>query len=215
VIRTRDESGKWLGDQRLWLQTQETIRQEVQDYVEWELLYLAEKRESPLEVEWAFGFGGSPGIKLVGADASGMPQTLHLRGKIDRVDRATVEGAEVHHVLDYKSSSIPKPGGYKDGSVLQAPLYLSALEVAGYAVGKARYRAIKKPGNPKNGAEIHATKDGFEDALRFAFSIPSRIRAGLFEPVLARVVKSWRPRDPELEIARSRAVIREGSRFDG
>jgi hypothetical protein len=215
VIRTSDESGEWLGDQLLWLQTQETIRQAVQDYVEWELPYLAEKRESPLEVEWTFGFDGSPGIKLVGADASGMLQTLHLRGKIDRVDRAIVEGTDVHHVLDYKSSSIPTAGGYKDGSVLQAPLYLSALEVAGYAVGKARYRAITKPGNPKNGAEIHATKDGFDDALSFAFSIPSRIRAGLFEPVLARVVKSWRPRDPELEIARSRAVIREGSRFDG
>jgi len=215
VIRTSDESGEWLGDHILWLQTQETIRQEVQDYVKWELPYLAEKGESPLEVEWAFGFDGSPGIKLVGADVSGMLQTLHLRGKIDRVDLAIVEDAEVHHVLDYKSSSIPTAGGYKDGSVLQAPLYLSALEVAGYAVGKARYRAITKPGSPQNGAEIHATKDGFDDALSFAFSIPARIRHGLFEPVLARVVRSWRPRDPELEIARSRAVIREGSRFDG
>ena len=98
---------------------------------------------------------------------------------------------------------------------MQAPLYLSALEAAGYAVGKARYRAIKKPGRPQNGAEIDATKDGFEDALSFAFSIPSRIRKGLFEPVLARVVRGWRPWDPELEIARSRAVIRDGSRFDG
>jgi hypothetical protein len=183
--------------------------------VEWELPYLAEKGESPLEVEWTFGFDGSPGIKLVGADASGMLQTLHLRGKVDRVDLAIVDGAEVHHVLDYKSSTTPTAGGYKDGSVLQAPLYLSALEVAGYAVGKARYRAIKQPGSPQNGAEIHAAKDGFDDALSFAFSIPSRIRHGLFEPVLARVVRSWRPRDPELEIARSLTVIREGSRFDG
>jgi len=144
-----------------------------------------------------------------------MQQTLHLRGKVDRVDLAIVDGAEVHHVLDYKSSTTPTAGGYKDGSVLQAPLYLSALEVAGYAVGKARYRAIKQPGSPQNGAEIHAAKDGFDDALSFAFSIPSRIRHGLFEPVLARVVRSWRPRDPELEIARSLTVIREGSRFDG
>ena len=215
VILTSEESGEWLGERLLWLQTQETIRQAVQDYVAWELPYLAEKGESPLEVEWAFGFDNPPGIKLVGADVSGVLQTLHLRGKIDRVDRAMVEGTEVHHVLDYKSSSIPTAGGYKDGSVLQAPLYLSALEAAGYAVGKARYRAIKKPGRPQNGAEIDATKDGFEDALSFAFSIPSRIRKGLFEPVLARVVRGWRPWDPELEIARSRAVIRDGSRFDG
>ena len=215
VIRGSEESSEWLGDKLLWLQTQETIRQAVRDYVAWELPYLAEKSESPLEVEWAFGYEGSPGIELVGADVGGVLRTLHLRGKIDRVDRAMVKSAEVHHVLDYKSRAIPTAGGYKDGSVLQAPLYLSALEAAGYAVGKARYRGIKRPGEPQNGAEIHATKAGFDDALSFAFSIPSRIRRGLFEPVLARVLRSWRPWDPELAIARSRAVVREGSRFDG
>ena len=214
VILSNDEGGDWLGDKILWLQTQETIRQAVRDYVAWELPYLAEKAESPFEVEWAFGFDGSPSIKLVGADISGTLRTLHLRGKIDRVDRAVVKDAEVHHVLDYKSSSIPSAGGYKDGSVLQAPLYLTALEMAGYAVGKARYRGIKKPGSPQNGAEIHPTKSGFDEAMQFAFTIPSRIRGGLFEPVLARVIRAWRPWDPDLEIARSRAVVREGTRFD-
>ena len=46
---------------------------------------------------------------------------MRIRGRIDRVDLVGGGDDIRHHVLDYKTSTIPGKSGYKDGSVLQGP----------------------------------------------------------------------------------------------
>ena len=97
---------------------------------------------------------------------------------------------------------------------MQAPLYMCALLEQGLEVKQGRYRAIRKPGDPKNGAQVTVGNAKYESALRIGFSIPARVRAGLFEPVLAAKAGNWRPWDPGAEVTRSRAKLPEGNRFE-
>ena len=88
------------------------------------------------------------------------------------------------------------------------------LEELGLAVDKCRYRSIGSPGKPQNGAEIRVGSDQFEEALLIAFSVPERVRSGLFEASLAANAGGWSPYFPGREISRSQAQLENGNRFD-
>lgn len=216
LARTVDElcdeleaSGEWLGLPSLWGVTREQVHRHVRDYVAWELAYLEQKGERPELVEEAFGFGEQE-VHIEGEDLHGRRARIRVRGRIDRVDAA--RAGEAAHVLDYKSSQIPRAGGYSDGSLLQGPLYLRVLADRGIPVEWARYRAVKKPGSPQNGARVRFGSDTYEKALALALTIPGRVRSGLFEPVLPPSGE-WKPWDPGLEIRRNGAGLESDTRF--
>jgi RecB family exonuclease len=214
VVSDREAAGEWMGDPVLWENTKQQIQETLHEYVEWELEYLAENGEWPVAVELAFGFDKESPVELEGLDLSGEPARLRLRGKIDRVDQAGSGDDVQHRVLDYKSGSTPPAGGYKDGSVLQAPLYLEAIRSLGYHPDEGRYRKLKSPGKPKNGTKVKAGSAVHEETLAHAFSIVSRIRRGAFEPVMAPS-QAWKNWHPGVEITRSRAKLANGrDRFD-
>ena len=206
VLADRESSGEWLGDPVLWRNTRAEIEAVVRDYVGWELAHMAAKGERPVEIEFVFGLDGAGGVELTGPDRAGTPRALRLRGRIDRVDVANRRGEEVHLVLDYKSSSVPAAKAYGDGSLLQAPLYVEVLNALGFHCVEGRYRALKKPGEPANGAAAKIGTVKYDTALAHAMSIPARVRAGLFEPVMAPSQK-WEFYHPGAEITRSRAVL--------
>ncbi|MFW6198860.1 MAG: PD-(D/E)XK nuclease family protein, partial [Acidobacteriota bacterium] len=211
VFAEREAEGEWLGLPALWATAREKVRRHLHEYVDWELGYLADKNERPFQVEREFGFGDEA-VWIEGRNSRGAPARMRLRGRIDRVDRAGVRKT-VHHVLDYKSGGYPSKGGYLDGSTLQGALYLQALADQGFEVRKARYRVLKRPGSPQNGAEITFGSEEHETALTLALSIPARVRAGIFEAVAAAKA-GWKPWDPGLEVRRNDAQIPAGHRFE-
>lgn len=212
VRAAAEEEGDWLGAPVLWEHTWQDVVARCRAYVEWELEHMAETGERPHRLELAFG--GEEGVPLEGADVAGRRQVLRLRGRIDRVDVRDGMGGPTYRVLDYKSGRLPSRKGYLDGSVLQTALYLRALEaVEGTDPASGRYRSIRKPGDPIDGRELEWGSEEFARALELAFTIPLRVRAGLFEPVMAGASK-WEDWDPGPDVTRTRAVIPEGSRFD-
>ena len=208
-----EEMGERLGVPALWAVTQRSVRDCVRSYIEWELDYLDETGEVPHRIEHEFGVHAP--VVIHGTNLKGDQVSLQIRGRIDRLD-SDGDGDQVrYHVLDYKLGTIPKMAGYQDGSVLQGPLYLRAIEESGLSAGKCRYRPITKPGDPKNGAQIKVGSAAFERALEIAFSIPARVRAGFFEASLAANAHGWPPFYPGRDICRSQAKLRVGNRFDG
>jgi hypothetical protein len=122
---------QWLGLPTLWAVTRDRVTEQVRRYLEWELDYLAEKKEIPQEVELRFGGDDRPEVRIRGLDLADRDATLLLRGRIDRVDRYGKKGKDVLRVLDYKSSTgtLPKKQGYLDGALLQTALYMKAADV--------------------------------------------------------------------------------------
>jgi len=208
-----EEMGERLGVPTLWAVTRRSVRDCVRSYIEWELEYLDETGEVPQHIEHEFGFHAP--VVIHGTNLKGDQVSLRIRGRIDRLD-SDGDGDQVkYHVLDYKLNTIPKMAGYQDGSVLQGPLYLCAIEESGLTAGKCRYRRITKPGVTKNSAQIIVGSAAFERALEIAFSIPGRVRAGLFEASLAANARGWPSFYPGRDICRSQARLRVGNRFDG
>ncbi len=213
VFAAREASGEWLGHPALWPHTRQEIQDRIRAYLEWELEHMSNKGEQPVSCEVELGNGETPAV-LDGFDLFDAPQKLLFTGRVDRVDIVRKRGGESYHVLDYKTSSIPSASGYADGSVLQGALYLHALQhLRNLPIGSGRYRAIRRPGKPANGCSIKAGDGAYDQAIRIAFSIPARIRQGLFEPAVADSRK-WLPWDPGIETTRTRALV-GGNRFDG
>lgn len=212
-VRARaEEAGDWLGAPVLWEHTWEDVVRRCRAYVAWELEHMAEAGERPHRIELTFG--GDEGVPVEGTDLQGRRRVLRLRGRIDRVDVRDGATGPTYHVLDYKSGRLPMRRGYRDGSVLQTALYLRALERAeGIEPASGRYRSLKSPGHPKNGLDLTVGSEEFERALSLAFSIPARVRAGIFEPVMAWASK-WQPWDPGTDVTRTRAALDEACRFD-
>ncbi len=219
VIVDREISDEWSGAPLLWQQECDAILVRVREYLAWELPHVADKGERPFLIEHAFG--GDEGVLIEGEDVDGQAAWLRLRGRIDRVDligdgEPGPNGTAVSNVLDYKSGKTPSANDYVDGTALQAPLYMQALENAGHHVGIGFYRSLKKRG-PKYtqyAGKIRRTEAKYEAALRFALSIPGRIRAGMFEPVRSHRAGEWPAYEPDRGIARSAARLPEGNRFD-
>ena len=212
LLAEREASGEWLGLPSLWPTARRSVCEGVRSYLAWEIEYLDRKAETPELIEHEFGFRDP--VIIRGRSIKGTRVDLRLCGRIDRVDSYSDGNQARHHVLDYKLGRIPTKSGYTDGSVLQGPLYLRVLEELGLAVDKCRYRSIGSPGKPQNGAEIRAGSDQFEEALLIAFSVPERVRSGLFEASLAANAGGWPPYFPGREICRSQAQLKRGSRFD-
>lgn len=211
VCARRQEEGEWLGVAALWAQTREGIATAVRDYAAWELEYLAEKGERPVDIEVGFGFEDERTF-LEGEDVLGRAARLRLCGRIDRVDRSGEEGG-AHHVLDYKSSITPGAPSFDDATSLQGVVYAQVMADRGYRMGSCRYRAIKKPGRPQNGGSVDFGSDRYERALSLALSIPARVRGGCFEAV-ASWKGGWKSWDPKREIRRNDARLNESHRFD-
>ncbi|MEE9208532.1 MAG: PD-(D/E)XK nuclease family protein [Gemmatimonadota bacterium] len=206
------DSDEWLGVPALWEASRIEVRRRVENYLRWELAWLAKKNESPLEVELGFGFDEEDGpLVISGPDAQAQPASLLFRGRIDRVDRHGSAGWL--RVVDYKSGSAPTTGGYDDGALLQSALYMRAMaELGRGSVASGVFRSIRGAGKTANSGLLKASE--VDRVLSFALSIPARVRAGLFEAVQARTAKKISPWQPGREITRSSAVISARSRFD-
>ena len=212
LLAEREASGEWLGLPSLWPTARRSVCEGVRSYLAWEIEYLDRKAETPELIEHEFGFRDP--VIIRGRSMKGTRVDLRICGRIDRVDSHSDGGQARHHVLDYKLGRIPRKSGYTDGSVLQGPLYLRVLEELGLTADKCRYRSIGNPGKPQNGAEIRVGSDQFEEALLIAFSVPERVRSGLFEASLAANAGGWPPYFPGREICRSQAQLESGNRFD-
>lgn len=215
-VRKRREAGdEWLGIPVLWRQTLRRIREAVEGYLRWELPLLDRNGHAPVETEYAFGFGEEDPVHLVGLDRGGAGVELRLRGRIDRVDVVGEGEGARYHVIDYKSGMLPSAKGYLDGSTLQAALYLSAWTAATGLRGQTSgYRSIKSPTGKGSQRAVRWEDDKHRAALAIASSIPGRLRAGHFEPVLAEARSGWASWDPGREVTRGRSQLEEGSRFD-
>jgi len=209
VFAKRESSGQWLGAPALWRVTRAKVRRMLIAYVEWELDVMLEEGERPYQCERKLD-DPEPAL-ITGRDVKGNAVSLLLRGRIDRID---IDGSGRYRVLDYKTSSVPFAKRYSDGALIQAALYTEALrQIEGLNVVEGRYRALKKPGGPKNGAAIKFGTSKYDTVLQIAFSIPARIRAGRFESLMA-ASDDWQFFDPDPSICRTRAAIAEGTRFD-
>lgn len=83
----------------------------------------------PKAFEWKFGRGADSGAPVEVTLPDG--RTLHLQGKIDRVDLWESETQRYVRVIDYKSGSTEyKPAEMFAGLQLQLPVYLEASEQA-------------------------------------------------------------------------------------
>jgi hypothetical protein len=151
-------------------------------------------------------------VEIEHLDAHNQPRRMKLRGRVDRIDRATTLGGIVWRVVDYKSGEPPQPRHFRRGVALQTPLYMKALAVKEcVTVDVGRYRSLKNMKNRER--TIDWGQDEFEKALRTAVSIPERVRRGLFELALANG-ETWAPWDPGIEIRRGSATLAVESRFD-
>ncbi|MEE8389336.1 MAG: PD-(D/E)XK nuclease family protein [Anaerolineae bacterium] len=134
----------------------------------------------PLIQELAFGLREQPPLILQGKQE----QTLHLRGYIDRVDRAP-DGRL--RIIDYKAGSTLIPArDLTTGHRLQLPLYALAAqealntEVAGgfyWHIGSSRPSSLKL--EKYEGGVVGA----IETAVDYALAIGSAVRAGQFAPL--------------------------------
>lgn len=197
VIAARLERREWLGSPVLWRVRRELIERQLHDYLAWELGEQFEPGAAPLEceleIEGADGF-----VTVRGVDCEGGDVELRLRGRIDRVDAA----GELRRVVDYKSSSIPEKIDFRRGVSLQTPLYMAALHQSrGVEVERGEYRSLKGSPTGKKPRVVAWGDAEFTEALAIAFSIPARVRLGLFETALPAKQK-WKDWDPGPEIRR-------------
>lgn len=206
VLAEREARGEWLGLPVLWAVTRREMMRIVGEYLAWELPRFGDRQ--PHAREWAFGFD-APAV-IEGKNLAGHPVRMHVRGKVDRVDR---DRDGTLYVVDYKSGFTPPAKEFEDGGALQGPLYMRALlGVPGHAVGAADYRSIKKQRIER---PIPWDSELAARALAIACSIPARVRAGRFEPLAAKSLgKSWKSWWPGKDILRVTAFWPDGSRFD-
>lgn len=203
----RDETA-WLGLPHLWRVKRDAIRRMVAEYLAWDFDDLAPWK--PAHLEHAFGDEGQEPLVVAGRARTGGRGGLRLRGRIDRIDIRADGGRTVHRILDYKSGALPQPKGYRDGAVLQAPLYLAALAAAGFEVELAEYRSIKER---KRSAMVAPGDEDYELALSFGLAVPGLVRQGRFEPRAAQST-GWRSYWPGgLALYRVEAVL-SGARFE-
>ncbi len=212
VFRQTEESGDWLGLPALWEVTRQDVSDSVEDYLRWELEHLSDTGERPSRLELSFGFPREGGeVVLSGHDLAGETCRMKVLGRIDRVDRGGESGRETFSVVDYKRSWLPRPKGYRDGVLVQMPLYMKVLrDHFELPIESGGFRSIKKPGATRR---IRWDDDNFVRALQVAFSIPARARAGLFEAIHASS-EDWKDWYPGRDVCRTRARLDAGSRFD-
>ena len=126
-------------------------------------------------------------------------ETLHVRGRVDRVDVGRVAGRTVFNVVDYKSGRqyALKLESIASGEIIQLPLYALAVEQILLAAGealpwRAGYWPVQGKGfNTRNPLKFHECVDGElqavpewiearEQLLGVVFSLVRGIRGGEF-----------------------------------
>lgn len=209
--RLEREAGLWLGLPALWNLKRAHLRETVRGFVTWDFAWLAKRSARPEAVEARFGSDGAEPVEITGTDLAGRPAALRLAGRIDRVDRVGRAGDRLR-IVDYKLGDPPARKRYDDGALLQSALYSAAWERLGSRrPSEALFLSIRNPGK----GSMSGLKDsGVEDVLRFALSIPARVRAGLFEPVQAATAHPASDWQPGPEITRTQSWISAGHRFD-
>ncbi|HUF12946.1 MAG TPA: PD-(D/E)XK nuclease family protein [Longimicrobiales bacterium] len=210
VVDERIGRGEWLGTPVLWQVRRTAIQRQLEQFLAWELAGFVGD-ETPLLCEYELG-SDDDYVEIEHLDAHNQPRRMRLRGRVDRIDRATSGGDVVWRVVDYKSGDPPQPRHFRRGVALQTPLYMKAVaRKEGVAVDVGRYRSLKDLKNRERA--ILWGSDEFEKALRTAVSIPERVRRGVFELALAHG-ETWAPWDPGIEIRRGSVTLPVESRFD-
>jgi RecB family exonuclease len=208
-----EERGDWIGVPALWATTRHRIREAIRSYLKWELGVLRKNGERPYTVEHAFGYRGTPPVTISGVDLRGSAGELLLCGRVDRVDVVGADESALYQVLDYKSGGYPARKQYEDGSLLQTPLYMEVLALSGLNITSGYFRSIKTP-KTQHGSKVVRGDQRYRTALATAFSIPARVRAGLFEPVKSANTK-WETYELGIDVCRTRAQLPPGeTRFD-
>ncbi|MEE9200905.1 MAG: PD-(D/E)XK nuclease family protein, partial [Candidatus Brocadiales bacterium] len=115
------------------LQVRDAMLQALRSFVEKDRQYEDLLPLRPEYIEKSFGGSGEPALEI--HDTQGMgPDTIRIRGRIDRVDVAEVDGERIGLVLDYKYVRYADGGLTKskfkeieeEGVDLQLPIYLMA-----------------------------------------------------------------------------------------
>ena len=174
------------------------IAAQLSAYVVWEMEQNAKTPRVPWRMEHGFGVDGAD-APMVTLTSNG--RAVRLRGRIDRIDRVLVAGAEKHlYVVDHKSGDSAFKGVTSlqpAGGVLQLALYLAALRElepeasiwgGAYQIVRARKRvaaldrcSLVKAGVKELGTatqlKAQATIDG---AAAVALAINDEIIAGHF-----------------------------------
>lgn len=215
VIGERETAGEWLGTPVLWELKKRDLLARLREYLEWELRDGFQPGERPWESEWILSSEDGAPILLRGRDLAGAERAMRLTGRIDRVDVIDGPDGPRYRVLDYKSGRIPEPRHYDDGVELQAALYMHALAQAdGLSVELGRYRSIRDPRDWST-RFIEFGDRRYEFMLGVAFTIPGRVRRGMFEPIASQS-RGWADWDPPLEVRRSSAQLAvKGGRWEG
>jgi hypothetical protein len=206
----RERDQEWSGAPAIWRNKKRDIEEMLTRYLTWELPFAHKKGERPVNCELVLG-GERGYVELVGYDWQGEDVRMRVAGRIDRVD---TDSRGQQYVLDYKTSKVPSPGGYADGVTLQAPLYLRALLAMGRPMSGGYYRVLKTGGKPQYGCEVAVNDNKYNTALAVAFSIPGRVRRGLFEVNLAASADKWPSYELDLTVRRTDAHIEAGARYD-
>jgi RecB family exonuclease len=205
IFQERESSGEWLGLPLMWAQRKHWLCETLVKFIQWDVRGL--KGDRPVWCEHVLG-GDTEIAELNGRDTKGGPVRMLLRGRIDRIDRMAGDG---YRVIDYKTSSVPSKGHYRDGGALQGAIYVDALRQEGIHATRSTYRSLR---NCQNGAPITIDDSEYATALAIAYSIPARVRSGLFEAQLA-ASQSWAPWHPDASVTRNRAQLEKGaSRFE-
>lgn len=212
TLQEAEDSGEqWLGEPALWRITREQVVEVVRAFLERELPRLDRQGAWPARLELEFGDYPESEFRIEGSDPGGRSRSIRVRGRIDRVDAKPGKNGIELHVVDYKWKSYPPSGGYKDGSVLQTPIYMRAAAVLANLEGEVT-QGYYRPIIGKTVAAARLLARDAELPLQFALSIPPRIRGGLFEAVQARSaqIKPWQP---GREVTRTAAALTGGHRF--
>lgn len=167
-------------------------------YVRWEMEQNAKLPRRPVAMELSFGIEGDRREPIV---LRRKDRTLHLRGKIDRVDAMLVDGGEQYrYLVDHKSGASAFDGVRElrpAGALLQLELYMAALDqlLPGTSLWGGAYQVIstlerkapldrcslKRSGVSELGTETQQRNDQtIRDAAQVALSIVDRILAGEF-----------------------------------
>jgi hypothetical protein len=159
----------------MWERQQEELTETLRRTVE--ALIQAAGEYEPLIQELAFGLKERPPLMLRGE----LP--LHLRGYIDRVDRAP-DGRL--RIIDYKAGSTPiSARDLADGHRLQLPLYaLAAAEALDAEVASGFYWHIgsAKPSSLQLEKYQGGVVGAIDTACEYALQIGAAVCAGQFAP---------------------------------
>jgi ATP-dependent helicase/DNAse subunit B len=183
----------------LWNILQKQVHRQLRDYLANQRAAQDPPAES-LHFELAFGmkhgaaFGRQdPESRTEPAAIPTPAGTVLIRGKIDRLDRVSLDGEERLLVVDYKTGKLPRPGDILEGRNVQIPLYAAAAaEMMGQPCIGGAFHGIGREIRQRWFAAIKPAKAGGMEAnddypaqlsgvLEIVGQFVEAIRAGRFD----------------------------------